>query len=439
MVGLWHQGSVLAACFAELGHDVVGVDADAEVVAGLGDGRPPLHEPGLPELLAQGLEAGRLDFTTEFEAAVRDADLVYLSLDTPVGPGDASDLATVFAAARRIGEARQGDLVLCVTAQVPVGTSEALAEEVEALLDGGRCEVVYVPEFLRLGTAIDSFRNADRFLIGADDAELAERVAAVYRPLGRPVEIMDVRSAEMTKHASNAFLAASISFINEIADLCEEAGADVARVAAGMKLDRRIGTHAFLSAGLGFAGGTLGRDLRVLQEVGRRSGRATALTDAVIAVNGARAALVADLLGRLHGSLKDTRVGMLGLTYKPGTSTMRRSVALEIARELTSMGATVQAYDPRADLSELDGPPPFQVCADAASAADGADALVVTTAWPEFRDLDLAALRPRMRRADLIDTQNLFDPTAVAASGWTYYGVGRRSAPPVTADAPAGP
>jgi UDPglucose 6-dehydrogenase len=225
-----------------------------------------------------------------------------------------------------------------------------------------------------------------------------------------------------------------------MADLCEETGADVARVAAGMKLDRRIGPHAFLSAGLGFAGGTLGRDLRVLQEVGRQSGRATALTDAVIAVNESRAGLVPGLLGRLHGSLEGTRVALLGLTYKPGTSTMRRSVAMEIARELASMGATVRAYDPRADLSELDGPPPFQVCADAASAAEGADALVVTTAWPEFRDLDLIALRPRMRRADLIDTQNLFDPAAVAETGWAYYGVGRRSAPAsVTADAPAGP
>jgi UDPglucose 6-dehydrogenase len=438
VVGLWHQGSVLAACFAELGHDVVGVDADAEVIASLRDGRPPLHEPGLPELLAEGVAAGRLDFTTEFETAVPGADLVYLSLDTPVGPGDTSDLDAVLAAARRIGESGQGDLVLCVTAQVPVGTSEALAHEVETLLDGGRCQVVYVPEFLRLGTAIDSFRNADRFLIGADDAELAERVAALYRPLGRPVEIMDMRSAEMTKHACNAFLAASISFINEIADLCEETGADVGRVAEGMKLDRRIGPHAFLSAGLGFAGGTLGRDLRVLQAVGRRAGRATALTDAVIAVNASRAGLVSELLCRLHGSLEGTRVAMLGLTYKPGTSTMRRSVALEIARELTSKGAAVQAYDPGADLSELDGPVPFQVCEDAASAAEGADALVVTTAWPEFRDLDLTALRPRMRRADLIDTQNLFDPAAVAASGWAYYGVGRRSAPvSVTADAPA--
>jgi UDPglucose 6-dehydrogenase len=448
VVGLWHQGTVLAACFAELGHDVVGVDPDAGVVAGLREGRPPLHEPGLPELLAAGLAAGRLDFTTDLDAAVPGAELVYLSLDTPVGANDASDLEPVFAAARGIGRARRGEVVLCVTAQVPVGTSEALAAEVEAQGGGGVCRVVYVPEFLRLGTALDSFRQADRFLIGAEDAALAERVAGIYRPLGRPVEIMDVRSAEMTKHASNAFLAASISFINEIADLCEETGADVARVAAGMKLDRRIGAHAFLGAGLGYAGGTLGRDLRALQEVGRRSGRATTLTDAVVAVNDARSRLVPELLARIHGSLDGVRVGLLGLTYKAGTSTLRRSMAVEIARELASMGATVQAFDPRADLSELSGPPPFQLRADAPGVTDGADALVVATAWPEFRDLDLVALRDRMRRPDLIDTLNLYDPAVVAESGWAYYGVGRRSAAApaaapaldaVPADTPAGP
>jgi UDPglucose 6-dehydrogenase len=440
VVGLWHQGSVLSACFAELGHDVVGVDTDAAVVAGLRAGRPPLHEPGLPELIEVGLETGRLDFTTDFAAAVPGADLVYLSLDTPVGADDASDLDPVFAAAREIGRSRVGDMVLCVTAQVPVGTSGALAVEVEALLDGGRCQAVYVPEFLRLGTAIDSFRNADRFLIGAADAAVAERVAGVYRPLGRPIEIMDVRSAEMAKHASNAFLATSISFINEIADLCEEVGADVARVAAGMKLDRRIGSHAFLNPGLGFAGGTLGRDLRVLQEVGERSGRATALTDAVLAVNGSRTRLVPDLLTRLHGSLTGTRVGILGLTYKPGTSTLRRSVALKIAQELSALGAFVQAFDPRADVGELDGAPPFKVCDDAPSAVDGVDALVVMTAWPEFRELDLAGLRARARRPDLIDTQNLFDPAEVLESGWAYYGVGRRSGlPPVPADVRTGP
>jgi UDPglucose 6-dehydrogenase len=438
VVGLWHQGTVLAGCFSELGHDVVGVATDDGVVAGLQGGRPPLHEPGLAELVRAGLDAGRLRFTTDFSAGVADADFVYLSLDTPVGPGDEADLAPVVASAREIGRARSGDVVLCVTSQVPVGTSALLAAEVEAGLGGGRCRVAYVPEFLRLGTALDSFRSADRFIIGADDPELAGRVSALYEPLGRPIAVMDVRSAEMTKHASNAFLAASISFINEMADLCEEAGADVARVAEGMKLDRRIGPHAFLSAGLGFAGGTLGRDLRVLQALGREAGRATALVDAVVAVNLARSRLVPDLLARLHGSLDGIRVGLLGLTYKPGTSTLRRSVALEIARELTGVGAAVRAFDPHADLSELDGPLPFEPCPDPASAADGADALVVVTAWPEFRDLDLRWLRERVRRPDLVDTQNMYDPQLVADSGWMYYGIGRRSTSPMTMAAPAG-
>lgn len=448
VVGQWHQGAVLAGCFADMGHDVVGVDTDAAVIEGLSAGRPPLHEPGLPELIGAGLAAGRLRFTTDFAAAVSGAELVYLSLDTPVGADDSPEMEPVLAAARAVGRAAPAgnDVVLCVTAQVTVGATNALRAAVEAELGAGRCQAAYIPEFLRLGTAIESFRGADRFIIGADDDALAERLASFYRPLGRPVVVMDVASAEMTKHASNAFLATSISFINEMADLCEEVGADVTRVAEAMKLDARIGPRAFLSPGLGFAGGTLGRDLRALQGMGARTGRATTLTDAVLAVNRNRAALVTGLLARLHGApgavgvagvagvaasgaLDGVRVTLLGLTYKAGTSTLRRSVALEIARELAAMGAEVRAFDPHADLSELDDEPPFQVCDTAADAAAGADAVVVTTAWPEFRELDLAALRDRVRRPDLVDTQNLFDPAAVAASGWSYYGVGRRAAP----------
>jgi UDPglucose 6-dehydrogenase len=449
VVGQWHQGTVLAGCFADMGHDVVGVDTDPAVIEGLSAGRPPLHEPGLPELIEAGLNAGRLRFTTDFADALAGAELVYLSLDTPVGADDRPEMEPVLAAARAVGQsAPEGeDVVLCVTAQVPVGATYALAAAVEAELGAGRCQAAYIPEFLRLGTAIESFRDADRFIIGADDDALAERLASLYRPLGRPVVVMDVASAEMTKHASNAFLATSISFINEMADLCEEVGADVTRVAEAMKLDARIGPRAFLSPGLGFAGGTLGRDLRAIQELGAGTGRATTLTDAVLAVNRNRAGLVTSLMARLHGAagveaavgvaggaagvgaLEGVRATLLGLTYKAGTSTLRRSVALEIARELAAMGVEVRAFDPHADLSELDDEPPFQVCHSAADAVDGADAVVVTTAWPEFRDLDLAALRDRVRRPALVDTQNLFDPVAVAASGWSYYGVGRRAAP----------
>jgi UDPglucose 6-dehydrogenase len=428
IVGLWHQGTVLSACFADLGHEVVGVDTDEEVVTGLGHGRPPLHEPGLGELVTAGLGSGRLRFTTDFAAGVVGADYVFLSLDTPVGPDDEPDTEPVFAAARAIGAAQSpgGDMVLCVTAQVPVGTSEALAKEVESRLDGGRCRVAYIPEFLRLGTAIESFMSADRFIVGADEPGLAEQVASLYSSLGRPIVPMDVRSAEMAKHGSNAFLATSISFANELANLCEEVGADVERVTAAMRLDPRIGPHAFLSAGLGFAGGTLGRDLRALQALGRETGRATPLTDAVVEVNRGRARLVPELLTRLHGSLEGKRVALLGLTYKPGTSTLRRSLAVEVARDLVGLGAAVRAYDPAADLSELDGPPPFQMCGDAFEAAEGADAVVLATAWPELVALDLHALRSQVRRPDLVDTQNRFDPAAASAAGWAYYGVGRR-------------
>jgi UDPglucose 6-dehydrogenase len=426
IVGLWHQGTVLAGCFAELGHEVVGVSEDPEVVSALEAGRPPLHEPGLAELLAAQRETGRLHFTTDWSAAVAGADYVYLSLDTPVGEEDEPDLEPLFSVARHIGGAARGDLLLCVTAQVPVGTSLALATEVEGRLKGGRCKVAYVPEFLRLGTALDSFRQADRFVIGADDEEVAERVASLYAPLDRPLCFMGIRSAEMTKHACNAFLATSISFINEVADLCGGVGADVADVVTGMKLDRRIGPSAFLSPGLGFAGGTLGRDLRSLQALGGEADRATRMVDAVVAVNSDRPRMVHDLLRGLNGTLEGRRVAVLGLTYKPGTSTLRRSVALEIIRQLVAGGASVRTYDPRADLSELEERPPFEACSDPYEAADGADAVVLVTGWPEFLAMDLEVLRARVRRPDLLDTQNLLDPAAAARAGWSYYGTGRR-------------
>jgi UDPglucose 6-dehydrogenase len=427
--GLWHQGTVLAGCFAEMGHEVVGVSDDAAVVAALAEGRPPLHEPGLADLLAGQLRSSRLRFTTDWREAVAGADFVFLSLDTPVNDDDEPELDPLFETARAMGAAgRDADVLLCVTAQVPVGTTAALGAAVEAELAGGRCRVAYVPEFLRLGSALDSFRAADRFVIGADDASVAGAVAALYTPLGRPLAAMGIRSAEMTKHASNSFLATSISFINELADLCAELGADVTEVAAAMKLDRRIGPYAFLSPGLGFAGGTLGRDLRALQGLGREVARPTDLVDAVLAVNRGRPQLVRELLATLHGTLAGVRVAVLGLTYKPGTSTLRRSVALEVIAQLVAGGAAVRAYDPRADLTDLAVPPPFEPCPDAFTAADGADAVVVVTGWPEFLSLDLDALRSRVRRADLLDTQNLFDPASVAAAGWNYYGVGRRSA-----------
>ena len=427
IAGLWHQGAVLSGCFADVGHQVCGVGSDARVVAALQAGEPPVYEPKLPGILRRNLRAGRLKYTTDYVEALAGAEFAYVAIDTPVDAEDRSDLSSIFEAAREIGRAMRGDLVLCVTAQVPVGTCERLAAMVREQDPPGACEVVYVPEFLRLGTAVDTFRRADRFVIGADNRQVAERVAKLYEPLARPALITTLRSAEMAKHACNTFLAASISFINEIADLCDAVGADALEVVRAMKLDRRIGRRAFLSPGLGFAGGTLGREVRALQQVGQEHNRPTSLLDATMSVNVTRGRLVGQRLRTVYDSLAGLKVSVWGLTYKPGTSTLRRSVALEIIADLVSQGATVKAFDPLANLGELTDLPRFTVCGDPYAAADGSDALVLLTEWTGLRGLDLGRVQASMRRPVFVDTGNVFDPEEMGRSGFVYFGVGRRA------------
>jgi UDPglucose 6-dehydrogenase len=427
IAGEWHQAVVVGACLANMGHDVRGAIVDEQTAHQLRAGTPPVHEPELPQLMRRGLESGALQYTTSFEDALRKADYAFIAIDTPIADDDTPELDDIVAMARRIAGSLSGDIVLVVTAQVPVGTCERLRDLVSAGTRY-RVNVAHVPEFLRLGHAVSTFMEADRFIIGCEDAGTADALAEVYAPLGRPILQMDLRSAEMAKHASNAFLAASISFTNEIADLCAEVGADIAAVTEGMKLDRRIGPHAFLGAGLGFAGGTLGRDLRALQELGRMHERATHVADAVIAVNRSRSGLVRHELERAYGTVDGLRVGVLGLTYKPGTSTLRRSIALEIIADLVAAGADVVAFDPLADMSEIADPPRFERVADPAAAAAGADALVLVTEWDGLDRVDLAELCARMRRPLFIDTRNHFDPATMAAHGFRYAGVGRGAA-----------
>jgi UDPglucose 6-dehydrogenase len=325
--------------------------------------------------------------------------------------------------AERIGRAVSRDITLVVTAQVPVGTCERLRDTI-AQLSGRRIDAAHVPEFLRLGQAVRTFVDADRFIIGASEA-VAARVAEIYAPTGRPILRMDVRSAEMAKHASNAFLAMSISFANEIADLCQEVGADIEMVTAGMKLDRRIGSQAFLSAGMGFAGGTLGRDLRALQGIGRAAGRPTDVVDATMRVNLSRADLVTRRLEQVFGSLSGLRVAILGLTYKPGTSTMRRSIALQVIRDLRAAGVSVTAFDPLANMDEVVAPPTFQRAPDPITAAIDADAAVLITEWSGLDELDLDRLCGVMRQPVFIDTGNRMDAARMAGAGFMYLGTGK--------------
>jgi UDPglucose 6-dehydrogenase len=433
IVGDWHQAVVVGACLATRGHDVCGVAGSRAAAERLNAGEPPVHEPGLSALLREGIDGGTLRYAAAYGEALDGAEYVYIAIDTPVSDADAPELDTLFAAARAIGGELRGDIVLVVTAQVPVGTSEAL-RDVVVEGSGRDIPVAYVPEFLRLGHAIRTFEQADRFIVGCDDEITAARVAAIYEPLGRPVVRMGLRSAEMTKHACNAFLALSISFANEIADLCSAVGADVDAVTAGMKLDRRIGPDAFLSAGLGFAGGTLGRDLCALQRLAGEHGAATRLVDAALAVNRERGSIVRRRLHEIYGALAGLTVAVLGLTYKPGTSTIRRSIALEIIGELVAEGVFVQAYDP---LAVVDGDAPqFARMGSARAAATGADALVLVTEWDGLDTLDFVTVRTAMRRPVLLDMRNRLDPGAMERAGFEYVGVGRAKRVPARAAAP---
>ena len=425
IIGLWHQASVVSACLADMGHEVRGVGDDEKVVAALNAGKPPVYEPKLKAIIRRNLRAGRLKYATDYREALDGAEFAYIAIDTPVGLGDESDLSIILNAGRHVGQAMSGELILIVSAQVPVGTCERIAAIVREENPAAVFDVAYVPEFLRLGTAVDTFRRADRFVVGANDRSVAERIAALYLPLGRPIVITNLCTAEMAKHASNAFLATSISFINEVASLCDEVGADALRVAQIMKLDRRIGKYAFLKPGLGFAGGTLGREIRALQKLGQQHGCDTRMMDAVMTVNQTRAGLVGRCLQRIYDSLEGLQVGILGLTYKPGTSTLRRSIALDIIRDLATQGASVKAFDPLARLDEVADLLPFEPCPDPYAAAQGSDALVLVTEWAGIHDLDLPRLRAAMRRPVLIDTRNVFDPAEMIQLGFIYSGIGR--------------
>jgi UDPglucose 6-dehydrogenase len=400
-----------------MGYDVIGI-TNEQALEGLRVGRAPVHEPGLDDLLGRMLAAGRVRFTNSFTEGLDRADFAFVSIDTPVGPNDESDIEPIWRAVDEIGSAAKDGLVVVITSQVPVGTSELIAKRL-----GSGVEVGCVPEFLRLGTALDTFRNADRFVIGADDPKLGARLAALYEPLGRPIHITDIRSAEMGKHASNAWLATSISFINQIADLCEQVGADVTEVAAMMKLDRRVGPNAFLSAGVGYAGGTLGREIRALQELGASRGVSTELFDAVGLVNQRR---VGHILGRVRDIqpvLDNVPIAVFGLTYKAGTSTLRRSASLTLIDALTTAGARVAAYDPLAQLDEANDLPSFTLHREPGEAVRHANALILMARWPqELAPREAAKL---MARPVVVDAGNHLDPEAARAAGLEYCGIGR--------------
>lgn len=422
VVDIWHQGAVLAGALAALGHEVRALTV-AEDETRLAAGEMPVAEPGLSELVREQVAGGRLRFTGEATAAAG-AEFVFISTDTPIDDDDRPVLDDVLARVDLVAPHLDRGAVLCVTAQVPVGFTHGLAERVRNA-GGNEPALAYVPEFLQLGVALRTFHEADRVVVGADDPGVAERIAAIYHPLGRPIVTTSIRTAEMAKHASNAFLATSVSFINEIADICEANGADVDDVARILKLDRRVSPHAYLGAGLGYAGGTLGRDVRALEARAIEHGIEAAMMGAVARVNDGRVASLLRQIEGVLGPLAGQTVALFGLAYKAGTPTLRRSRALEIARALSQQGVQMRAYDPlvpRGSVPTIDG---LSVHPTWQEALNGSIATVVASPWPGMREFDMGAWKRAMAGAAVFDPQAALDPEAVREAGLDWFSLGR--------------
>lgn len=426
VIGVGWVGLVTAACFAELGHPVIARDIVPEKVEALARGEVAIHEPGLEDLLRRNAE--RLTFTTDMGELLAKARLLFVCVDTPPTYSGDADLSRVRAVVQEL--AADGDHVLVMKSTVPAGTGESIRRDMPNLA------YVSCPEFLKEGTAVKDFMNPDRVVIGADpgDEAAADAVAALYQPLGGEILRTDVASAEMIKLASNAFLATKISFINEIANVCEEVGADVGQVAKGMGLDDRIGS-SFLRAGIGYGGSCFPKDVSALKMLAGNTGYHFQLLTAVIEVNELQKRRVVNKLEKHLGSLIGKRVALLGLAFKPDTDDMREASSLVLAARLQGEGAEVVAYDPVAAgrASELLGS--VEMASSAMEALEGADAAVLVTEWPEFAELDWAVAAERMSRPVMVDGRNFLDPKKLVAAGFDYEGIGRTVSSPRPATA----
>jgi UDPglucose 6-dehydrogenase len=426
VIGAGYVGLVTGTCLADLGSRVTCVDINEQKIAMLNAGAMPIYEPGLEELVQRNVRAGRLFFTTSYSEGLKDAEFVFIAVGTPSGVDGEADLQYVRMAAESIAEHMDHPVIIVNKSTVPVGTGDWVADIIRRKRpDGPDFAVVSNPEFLREGSAIGDFLSPDRVVLGSLDPEAAERVAQLHLPLRAPIVVTDLRTAEMIKYASNAFLATRVSFINEIASICEELGADVKEVAAGMGYDKRIG-HRFLDAGVGYGGSCFPKDVKALEYMASIHGCHPQLLRAVMEINrDQRRQVVQKLRSVLGGSMRDKIVGLLGLAFKPNTDDMREAPVIEIAHLLQHEGAHLRGYDPVAMKNAQRELPGLVLCSDPYELATGCDALVVVTEWNEFKHLDMSRVRLSMRQAVLIDGRNLYDPVAMQAMGFVYRGMGR--------------
>jgi UDPglucose 6-dehydrogenase len=429
MFGTGYVGLVSGACFSDFGHVVTCIDKDAEKIRTLQSGKVPIFEPGLDALVASNVAAGRLSFSSKSATAIRAADAVFLAVGTPSRRGDGfADLSYVHDAAAEIAAQIEGFTVVAIKSTVPVGTNDDVETIIRKLRPDADFAVVSNPEFLREGAAIEDFKHPDRIVVGIDDDRARRVMREVYRPLfinETPILFTGRRSAELIKYASNAFLATKITFINEMADLCEKCGADVQEVARGMGLDRRIAAK-FLHAGPGFGGSCFPKDLAALAAIGQRYDVPSSIVATVMAVNdGRKRAMAAKVLAACGGSLDGKIIAVLGLTFKPNTDDMREAPSLVIVPTLESHGARVRAYDPHGMTEARKLMPRLETAADPYACIEGADAMLILTEWDQFRALDLDRVKNALRSPIVVDLRNIYRPSDVAAKGLTYVSVGR--------------
>jgi UDPglucose 6-dehydrogenase len=429
MIGTGYVGLVSGACFSEFGVDVVCVDKDKDKIKRLNKGEIPIYEPGLEQLVARNKDEGRLSFTTDLAPAVAVADAVFIAVGTPSRRGDGhADLGYVHQAAREIAAALDGYTVVVTKSTVPVGTGAEVTRIIREVRPDAEFDVASNPEFLREGSAINDFMRPDRVVIGVNAERARDIMRQLYRPLfliETPIIFTTPATAELTKYAANAFLAAKVTFINEIASLCERVGADVHDVARGIGLDGRIGGK-FLHPGPGFGGSCFPKDTLALTRIAQQAGSPIRMVETVVEVNEARKAQMADkVIAHCGGSVKGKTIAVLGLTFKPNTDDMREAPSLKIVPALQAAGAKIRAYDPAGMAEAKKMLPDIHWCENAYDTLDGADALVIITEWNAFRALDLDRMKTLMKAPVMVDLRNIYNPAEMIAAGFRYTSVGR--------------
>lgn len=429
MIGTGYVGLVSGVCFADFGHQVVCVDKDPKKIKVLNDGGVPIFEPGLRNLVAKNVQEGRLTFTTEITDAVRNADAVFIAVGTPSRRGDGhADLSYVYAAAEEIAAVMEGYTVVVTKSTVPVGTGDEVQEIIKKAKPDGEFDVVSNPEFLREGAAIEDFKRPDRVVVGTMSDRAREIMRRLYRPLyinETPIVFTNRRTSELIKYAGNAFLATKITFINEIADLCEKVGANVQEVSKGIGLDGRIGKK-FLHAGPGYGGSCFPKDTLAVVRTAEEAGAPLKIVEAVVGVNDQRKQKMHErIIAACHGDVKGKTISILGLAFKPNTDDMRESPAIPIIENLHTAGANIRAYDPEAMAEAKHVLPDITYCENAYACAEGSEALVIVTEWDQFRALDMRRLKSLVKEPVLIDLRNIYSPTRMAELGFTYTSIGR--------------